>query len=104
MFECFIHSIDDDSDLIRFKDQKKTFKLSFHFAKSSSSIISAFEFWMTSLLSSGKMEKICKQIDFYFSDFNLHHDRYLRSMIVENSCKYLTDIDVISRVKIFSFF
>ncbi|KAH9412631.1 hypothetical protein DERP_006595 [Dermatophagoides pteronyssinus] len=38
------------------------------------------------------MEKICKQIDFYFSDFNLHHDRYLRSMIAENS---LIPVDVL---------
>ncbi|XP_027194104.2 uncharacterized protein LOC113788842 [Dermatophagoides pteronyssinus] len=38
------------------------------------------------------MEKICKQIDFYFSDFNLHHDRYLRSMITENS---LIPVDVL---------
>ncbi|KAH7642891.1 hypothetical protein HUG17_9582 [Dermatophagoides farinae] len=39
------------------------------------------------------MEKICSQIDFYFSDFNLHHDRYMRSFITtENS---LVPVDIL---------
>lgn len=32
-----------------------------------------------------EFEKICKQIDFYFSDFNLNTNRYLRVFLQKNN-------------------